>query len=190
MQYHRQGNGGWVTGLMGLFWLRTGYTAWRTGGRHTRRIRNGLSLQSALERTHILCRCVQFNWIISRLQISASKMQVNLQRSAACEWIKCPRPLHVHNSLIVAQISLEFDTTTTSPLVVSVFMLLSIFIASTGFVFVSWLICYNICSPWEPRGQLIETTLNLLILSQIKRRFINTHRRWTLGDTDTGDSGH
>jgi len=124
MQYHRQGNGGWVTGLMGLFWLRTGYTAWRTGGRHTRRIRNGLSLQSALERTHILCRCVQFNWIISRLQISASKMQVNLQRSAACEWIKCPRPLHVHNSLIVAQISLEFDTTT-SPLVVSVFFFCS-----------------------------------------------------------------
>lgn len=51
--------------------------------------------------------------------------------------------------------------------------------------FVSWsqlaslpaqfrLICYNICSLWEQRGQLIETTLNLLILSQIKRRFIHT----------------
>lgn len=75
------------------------------------------------------------------------------------------RLLHVHSSQIVAQKIRR-----------NLILLTYICLYCFGFVSVSWLICYNICSPWELRGQLIETTLNLLILSQIKRRFINTHR--------------
>jgi len=119
---------------MGLFWLRTGYMTWRTGGRHTPRIRNGLSLQSALERTHSVS-LPPFNWIISPLQISARKCRSTCNDLRHVSELN-DRLLHVHNSLIVAQISLEFDTTTFDSL--RSILYIFFFFAPALFSFLGW----------------------------------------------------
>lgn len=158
---------------MGLFWLRTGYM---THTRRTRRIRNAAAFhcRAAIGTRH------SFNWIISpgpdQCPLHKSRLENAGQAAtticAACEWIKSATDAARALADCCVKFSLEFDTRfslRSSPYLH--------FIQRLCFRFF-WLICYNICSPWEPRGQLIETTLNLLILSQIKRRFINTHRQW------------